>query len=204
MMKHEDAVGSLIAEGFSLIHATEFRLNREIVCDTVGVYGILIEKATPCLHAAGFQFSHPMWCVQCFEHVYTGETFGLRGRLSHHLFGTIRDSNFRESLLAIQVASHALWQHDDQCEWPEVLEERLTDWLNARTMIAYKTCSFVKDVEADILARAPSPLNIQRDHGGPNAIHLRRLRSAFRRCHGELSGKGLRRPDSAQRIGSPA
>jgi hypothetical protein len=83
-------------EGFSMLSAQEFLSNPDIVRDTVGVYAILVQNAESVLCRAGLPHSNilPVWVVDSYDHIYTGESVGIRSRLLHHLIGSIRESKF--------------------------------------------------------------------------------------------------------------
>jgi hypothetical protein len=178
-------------EGFSMLSAQEFLSNPEIVRDIVGVYAILVHDADRVLCRTGLPHSDmlPVWKVDGYDHVYTGESVGVRSRLLHHLTGTIRESNFRHSLIALQFVYEALWDGDESRL--EALEFQLNDWLIPRTMVAYKTCSLVGDVESDILQRSASPLNIKGRSRSKTAVHLKKARAQFT-DHIKTSGQLMR------------
>jgi hypothetical protein len=107
--------------------------------------------------------------------------------------------------------SEALW--DGEESRLEALECQLNDWLIPRAIVAYKTCSFVGDVENDILARSASPLNIKGRSRSKTAIHLKKTRAQFS-DHINASGQmlsALSKPRAAwltdsvkyQRFGEP-
>jgi hypothetical protein len=178
-------------EGFSILPAEQFLGNPELVRDTVGVYAISMQNAESFMCRAGLRYSEslPLWNVGGYSHIYTGESVGIRSRLLHHLIGTIRESNFRHSLIALQFVYEALWEGDEP--QLEALESQLNEWLMPRTMVAYKTCSFVGDVESDILARSASPLNIKGRSRTATAVHLKKARAQFT-DHIKASGQLMR------------
>jgi hypothetical protein len=144
--------------------ASQFFTCTSCIVDTVGVYAILIREVNPILIRMGYDVALDgrLWQISGYGHIYTGESVGVASRLIEHLTGTAEDSTFRESLIALQLATGAIWT-DQASRCRSRLEALLSDWLAENAMVAFKLCKFVGEVERGILERAPSPLNI-RDH----------------------------------------
>jgi hypothetical protein len=177
-----------------------------MVRDTMGVYMILILGADAILARAGFSESHLLtpWSHQNYQHVYTGESIGIRSRLRLHLCGTVRDSPVRELLLAYQFSDAALWPVSD--ENLDKLESRLNKWLLENALIAFRVGGYVRDVEKDFIQRLPSTLNTKGNSDSPFLPLLKKKRKAFRdylKATGQVRHCTVK-PCSAWLVGSTA
>lgn len=148
----------LIRQGFSLVGGASIEKFAHRIPEGPGVYVLLIANGNEILERAGYraQSDRAPWKLGRFVHLYTGESFGVRSRVAHHVTGTIKDSNFRMTLLALQAACHAISPTTQS--W--VSEDWLTEWLRQNALVGFRRAEFIKEVEADILERSPSPLNI--------------------------------------------
>ncbi len=167
------------SHGFSFVKASDLAGAWQTVQDLPGVYVVCL----PIGSLAGWQpdpEAPPMWRSDGYEHVYTGETYGLRSRLREHLTGTIGGSNLRETLLALDWDRKrkigAIAEGLDR----KGAEDALTEWLLANALIGFKHSAHIRDYERDILAFTASPLNVMRDVQTGYSRHLKVLRKAFR------------------------
>jgi hypothetical protein len=173
--------------GMTFISAAEFAIDPTKVPNGPGVYALMFRNGAQLLSASGFGSDQMarVWRHEDHHHLYTGESYGLRGRLHEHLGGSVRSSNFRETLLALQWCEGALPGGPSVTEDGAATEARLTEWLASEVMIGFKTCGYVRDVEAALLAQTASPLNIMRRTANAYAIGLKAKRA---RLHGEFAG----------------
>ena len=113
-------------------------------------------------------------------HMYTGETFGVRSRVIDHLFGNIRGSNFRLTVLA------ALWGSGFWGPAPgrfelQAREVWLTEFLSQRAGGGLRTRRLRQGQRAPIyLSTTPSPMNIEGRSRSSYAASLRQFRRAFK------------------------
>lgn len=158
-----DTHGRLLKERFSALPASALVACPSSVIDTTGVYAILLLDADVVLARIGYNtgVDGKLWSIGKYGHVYTGEGAGVCGRLLDHLSGTVRDSTFRESLIALQAATGAIWDNSDPLHADLIAEEILTEWLSEKALVAFKHCNLIGEVERDLLQRSPSPLNIK-------------------------------------------
>lgn len=169
-------------EGFSFMSAEAFVVDGAAVPDGPGVYAIFLHRGRDLLGTSGY-IEHrdlPLWSHEGYDHAYTGETYGLRSRLRQHLAGDARASNLRETLLALQFASGGLERIEDAEVEQASAEQGLSEWLRANTVIGYKPCGYVRDVEQAILDASASPLNLVRRNPSGYTRLLHALRSRFR------------------------
>jgi len=190
---------TLLKEGFAILSAREFLNDPYVVRDAPGVYIILLQGAADIFTLACFDAMEisATWRVRGHDHIYTGESVGVRSRLLHHLLGTIRLSNFRHSLLALEFVYKALWGSDEADL--SKLEQRFSEWIIPRALLAYKICPLIGEVEANIIKRSSSPLNIKGRARSPATLRLKRARAALTdhvRSTGQL-GKAISKPRSA-------
>jgi hypothetical protein len=191
------------SSGFRVLSAREFLRAPEQVRDTMGVYMILLSRAGEILSRAGLRDIAGLaaWTVSGHQHVYTGESIGVRSRVLTHLVGTVRDSAVREILLALQFSNAALWSYEN--ENLEDLEAKLTDWLSVNAMVAFRACNYVRDVERDLISRMPSPFNTKDNRKNTLAPHFKALRLGLR-SHLQATGQFRhreRRPRAGWLIG---
>jgi hypothetical protein len=180
MRKRELTAKWLEREGFAVLHAREFTPVPERVRDTMGVYMILISGVDELLSRAGLPLPVDLtnWSVSGHQHIYTGESVGMRSRALLHLCGTARDSVVRETLLALQHHNQGIWP--EGIEKLDGLEARLTAWLGDNALVAFRACDYVRDVERDLIARMPSPFNTRDNRKNALAPYLKALRKQFR------------------------
>lgn len=169
-------------EGFTFLTAQEFLTNPLLVPDHGGVYAVFIRCGQVMLEATGYSVDpqRPVWRHEDADHAYTGETYGLRSRISSHLAGDILTSNLRETLMALQWGAGALVDGPQLGTDRVQAESDLTDWMKANVLIGYRSSSYVKEVEAAILADTASPLNLSRSNPSAYADTLQDLRRRFR------------------------
>ena len=150
----------LTREGFSALSALHFLKQPEQICDTMGVYMIFIAGLCDLLAGAGISALDDLtnWSIEDYAHAYTGQSAAMRSRVLLHLRGSIRDSGVRETLLSLQFSHGVLWKDDDRALTR--LEGRLSRWLSEHAVVAFRACSYVRDVERDLIHRMPSPLNV--------------------------------------------
>jgi hypothetical protein len=147
---------------------------------TMGVYMILLADADKLFDRAGSPDTDQLaqWSILQHQHVYTGESVAMRSRTLLHLGGTFRDSGVREFLLALQYTHGLLWSSRGErvSEW----ELHLTEWLSDNAWVAFRACSYVRDVEKGLVKRMPSPFNIRGNSKSNLMRHLRAERDKFR------------------------
>lgn len=172
-------------EGFSFMSADAFLTDVRTVPDGPGVYAIFLQDGRALLQASGFieHRSLPLWREREADHVYTGETYGMRSRVRQHLAEDITVSNLRETLLALRFSLGALQRGSNIEDERATAEQGLTDWLRATAVIGYKSCGYVLDVEQAILDATASPLNLKRRT--PSG-YTRLLQDARRRFRDEV------------------
>jgi hypothetical protein len=146
------------------------------------VYAFLIDGGVTILQATDYieHSANPLWTEIGCDHLYTGETYGMRSRLRQHLSAEGGPSNLRDTLFAIQLGLGALGAEVEVTLDRAASEAALTRWLVPRTVIAFKQCSYVKEVEKAVLERAASPLNIRERDTTPHSQTLKELRQRFR------------------------
>lgn len=169
-------------EGFTFVSADTFLTNPSSIPDGSGVYTIFLRDGRELLQASGFieHREQPLWINGGADHLYTGETYGLRTRLRQHLAGDILVSNFRETLMALQFSLGGLERKTDSEDERASAEQVLNDWLRENAVIGYKPCGYVVDVERAILDATASPLNIARKNPTGYARLLQGFRHRFR------------------------
>ena len=162
--------------------------------DAPGVYLILLQGGDILF---GDFDTLPLLASEGYYHAYTGESIGIRSRLLHHLTGTIRESTFRESLLALQFSRAVLWA--EQIAGLGDLEARLSAWLVDNACVAYRVRNYIRDGEQEMLTRSASPLNLSGRPKDQFAKRLKADRVKFRQ-HLKTTGQGysgvLRSPSS--------
>ena len=169
-------------DGFTFLAADQFMKNPSQVPDHGGVYVVFVRGGQTMLNATGYSDDpqRPVWRHGEADHVYTGETYGLRTRLHSHLAGDILTSNLRETLMALQWGTSAL-VGGPQIEGDRgQAEHDLTEWIKANVLIGYRSCSYVKDVETAILTTTASPFNLNRSDRSDYTDTLQDLRRRFR------------------------
>ncbi|HCQ53062.1 MAG TPA: hypothetical protein DIV82_02655 [Brevundimonas diminuta] len=152
------------------------------VPDQPGVYVVLLKDTERMLGQLGFIESpgRPLWTHGGCQHVYTGETYGLRTRLTEHMTGSSEGASLRQSLLALHQAK--AWGSADVVVTDDRgrTEDSLSEWLKREIVIGYKQSAYVRDYEADILSWSASPLNIARRVVTPSTTTLKTLRERLR------------------------
>ncbi|MBK1976864.1 IS1595 family transposase [Brevundimonas diminuta] len=169
-------------DGFNFIDAATFIETPATVPDRPGVCVVLLKDTERMLSQIGFIESpgHPLWTHGGCQHVYTGETYGLRTRLTEHMTGSSEGASLRQSLLALHFAR--AWGSADFVVTDDRgrTEDSLSEWLKREIVIGYKQSAYVRDYEADILSWTASPLNIARRVATPSATALKALRERLR------------------------
>lgn len=155
-------------DGFTFMSAADFVADPEAIPNGPGVYGLFVKPEADLIGQLGYDLEGTPWSVDGNEHYYTGETYGLRGRLLDHLQGDVRSSNPRQLLLALQMQLGRL--EPSVAENKDETERRLNEWLADHVVVGFKSCGYVKDVERTILEAVASPLNLAR----PNITALTR------------------------------
>lgn len=114
-----------------------------------GVYAIFIRGGAAALAKSGYveDAALPIWRQQDAEHIYTGESYGMRSRLMEHVAGDVGASTLRETLFALQWGGNALPSGPHVDHDRAASEKRLNDWLRAHAIIGYRSCGYVYDVE---------------------------------------------------------
>lgn len=171
------------SEGFTFIDAAAFTETPTSVPDGPGVYIVLLKNAKQMLDQAGFieSATRPLWTHGGYQHIYTGESYGLRTRLTEHLTGSSEGASLRQTLLGLH--RKGVWGAanvivaDDR----DLTEDGLTAWLKEEVMIGYKPSAHIRDYEADILNWTASPLNIARRPANPFVDSIKELRERLRR-----------------------
>ncbi len=170
-------------ERFKLMRATDLLSNPEQVRNTVGVYIFLIAGLDRVLRRAGFPEQEQAlvkWSFGEYRHAYTGRSAAMRSRAIHHLAGEVRDSGVRQNLLALQFCYGVLWE---PCELVlDHWETRLTHWILENSIVAFRPCERVGEValvEAQLIARLPSPFNTEGNRSSPLTEPLAQMRAQF-------------------------
>jgi hypothetical protein len=193
-----DQHGKLLKERFTAVSASDLLARPSRIIDTVGVYAILIRDAEMIFGRLGYnpKLDGALWNVGGYGHVYTGESVGVCSRLLEHLIGSSRESTFRESLIALQRATGAIWNASHSRYYSHTDEQNLSDWLAENALVAFKHCILVGEVERDLLRRAPCPLNIKDRPRTP----FTGLLSDARRTHGipRKTGEPLNMPRASR------
>lgn len=153
-------ISPFVAEGFSLMTPSVFDRYPDKVPPAPGVYAILLRNGLTILRRCGYDVRHQPWKIRDFDHLYTGETWNLRARLTEHLDGEAERSGLRYTLLALQVYTGAVLFDGVEASI-EDHDLRLRRLLRADALIAFKRSDLVGDVEENLIARSGSPLNIR-------------------------------------------
>ena len=149
-------------KGFTLVAANEFFSDPKVVPAGPGVYVLFVKDGSQVLSAAGYAPDRKLatWEERGCLHLYTGESLGMRGRLTQHLLEGIRESDLRKTLLSIFWKDGAppggLPDFSDR----QAVEDALTEWMRTHVVIGFKTIGYTRTVERLMLERAASPLNI--------------------------------------------
>jgi transposase-like protein len=153
----------------------------EAVPNGPGVYALFVRNHGRLLTGSGFAENAdlPLWLHEGAGHLYTGETYGIRGRLLEHLAGSIRGSPLRETLLALQFDLGLLQRAPAENE-RALLEGNLTAWMRENVIIGFKSCGYVRDMERTILSVTASPMNLVRPNPDDFTKSLHERRRRFR------------------------
>jgi hypothetical protein len=175
-------------EGFVAISAEHLLERPAEIRDAMGVYMIFLRNVGSIFARSSISRIERIssWSVGDHQHCYTGESVAIRSRAILHLCGSVRDSGVREILLALQHADNAIWP--DRDENLNVLEMKLTGWLTENAIVAFRPCSYVRDVERDLISRMPSPLNLRGNTKSLFASALKAKRDNFR-AHLKTTGQ---------------
>ncbi|WP_312686545.1 IS1595 family transposase [Brevundimonas nasdae] len=168
-------------EEWNFLSAEAFLNEPTAVPNGPGVYAFFARDETGMLTASGYveQPNLPLWLHDGAAHIYTGETFGIRGRLLEHVRGSIRGSPLRETLLALQFDQGLLPVAPAE-EHRAVVEENLTEWMRDNVVIGFKSCGYVRDMERIILTATASPMNLVRPNANDYTKGLHERRRRFR------------------------
>lgn len=170
-----------LGEGFSLITGALLERYPKRVPAAPGVYALLVKDGHSILRKSGYDaaIEGAPWRIAQYVHLYTGESFDLRWRVSEHLAGCPVASNFKLSLLALQYGYRAIWPEYD----PRVghMDTKLRRFLVDNLLIAFKRADFIGELEADLIRRSRSPLNLRCKPQGVFSRDLSRLRAKFRK-----------------------
>lgn len=168
-------------EEWNFLSADTFLNKSEAVPNGPGVYALFAHDEMGLLTASGFieQPDLPLWRHDSASHIYTGETYGIRGRLLEHLAGGIRGSSLRETLLAVQF-DLGLLQAAPVQEQRALVEARLTEWMRDNVIIGFKSCGYVRDMERIVLSATASPMNLARPNANDYTKGLHDRRRRFR------------------------
>lgn len=176
-----DADMWLAKEGLAALHVKDLIRTTEAVPNQMGVYMVFLPDVDKLLSRAGFDRTDVVaqWSVYGHQHAYTGEGIGIRSRALLHIFGTICDSTLRESLLSLQFTTGVLWDGEPHGHLL-AMEQKLTRWMVDNAWLAFRSCSYCKDVEADLISRMPSPFNLTHNSKSPFRSSLKKHREKFR------------------------
>jgi hypothetical protein len=169
-------------QGFEFVSAEKFIENPDLIPDRPGVYVMMVEGGGELLAKSSYvpNSDAPVWVHEGSEHLYTGETYGLRTRLRGHLQGDRHVSNFRQTLLALQFCTGALPMGPAVTPDYQRTEEQLSDWLRPRVLIGFKSCHYIREEELNILRWTGSPLNINNSATPAYADVTRAMLGRFR------------------------
>lgn len=168
-------------EDWTFLTADDLVTKPEAVPNGPGVYALFVRDGAEFLKASGFveEADVPLWRLDGACHIYTGETYGVRGRVLEHLTGSIQGSPLRETLLAIQFDLGQLEREPAEQERARI-ESKLSDWMRGNIVVGFKSCGYVRDVERIILGATASPLNLVRPNPTEYTRGLHQLRRSFR------------------------
>lgn len=168
-------------EGWTFLTADAFLDRPEAVPNGSGVYALFARDAAGFLSGSGFveESVLPLWRHEGAQHLYTGESYGIQGRLQEHLVGSIRGSPLRETLLALQFHLGLLPRAPAE-EERALVEGNLSDWMRRNLVIGYKPCGYVRDMERIILSATASPMNLVRPNPSEFTKVLQERRRSFR------------------------
>ncbi len=165
--------------GFQFVPAAQFAQDWSVVRDLPGVYVLLLRDGAITLPDDAVN-DLPLWRRGGFVHVYTGESYGLRGRVREHLTGSLERSSLRESLLALRWSIGPAFGGIEVGPDRSSAEDKLTEWLLANALVGHKQSAHIRDYERDVLNFVASPLNTRRDQPTEFARKLREARALFR------------------------
>lgn len=168
-------------EDWTFLSADAFLSDPEAVPNGTGVYALFTRDEAQLLSASGYveKDDLPLWLHDGASHIYTGETYGIRGRLLEHLTGSVRESTLRETLLAVQFAL-GLVQRAPAEDERALVEGNLSDWMRQNIVIGFKSCGYVRDMERIILSATASPMNLVRPNPSEFTKALHEHRRGFR------------------------
>lgn len=168
-------------EDWTFLSADAFLSDPEAVPNGTGVYALFTRDEAQLLSASGYveKDDLPLWLHDGASHIYTGETYGIRGRLLEHLTGSVRESPLRETLLAVQFAL-GLVQRAPAEDERALVEGNLSDWMRQNIVIGFKSCGYVRDMERIILSATASPMNLVRPTPSEFTKALHEHRRGFR------------------------
>lgn len=171
-----------VDEGFKLTTPKILERGSRIVPAAPGVYAILLRSGDRALESAGYLEANRCapWRVDEYIHLYTGESFNICGRIQSHIYGEPAESGFQLTALALNYAHNSFWARGEM-EDGQSMTMHLQAILRDEALIAFKTVPLCGDVEADIIRRSGSALNIAARPADKFTRHLKGLRQKFRR-----------------------
>ena len=148
-----------------------------------GVYAIFARDGRALVESIGYQdpMGRPHWTHDDFVHLYTGESYGLRGRVLDHLTTGVDRSNLRLTLLALAHRGMPPFSLGALTGQADNDEAAMTEWFRESVVVGFKSCGYVKDAESAVLNATPSPMNIAGREVTDFASWLRGLREEFKR-----------------------
>ncbi|MES2292989.1 MAG: hypothetical protein V4527_06810 [Pseudomonadota bacterium] len=195
-----DTIEWLRRENYKVVTAAALAEAPNQVRNTVGVYILFVKNLDSIFAQADDQ--HKCELRRCsidgYQHAYTGRSAAMRSRAMHHLEGSVMDSGLREGILALQFHKGVLW-HPERLNLA-VWEKRLSTWLMANTVVAFRVCDKLGEVgkvEQQVISRLPSPFNFEHNRASAFVSLLAGPRAAFRQAIEEtdqLPKRGSRRP----------
>lgn len=147
-----------------------------------GVYGLLVRNGRQLVEAIGYREfgGEPLHDESDgFALLYIGASGEVRSRVKEHLAGEARISTFRKTLLAAEQFAGAISASGTPLPTAANEEYALDAWLATNTKVAVLPCEDYGARERVLLARMPSPLNIEHRKATPFARRLMMLRALF-------------------------
>ena len=157
----DDARSASWADDFSFVSAAEFLSDPKSIPTSPGVYALFLRSGEQLLDSVGYETGHlPGWKVNGRTHLYTGESFGLRQRVTQHLLGDLEDSTFRGSLLSIYSEAGLRRGEQPTFDDGDATESALAEWLANEVTIGFKVCGYTRAHQDALLRRTTTPRNI--------------------------------------------
>jgi hypothetical protein len=169
---------SELFDGFAFERARDFLDQTGQYGNELGVYCLFVDDGHSLLARCGFSVTtSEEWDSSHGKLLYVGEAGCVKWRVGQHLRGDSHVSNFRKSLMGLEL-SHRVFE---DCPSPAVdllaAEAWLSDWLGPRTVVGYKPCRYPGDLEAALIERSESPLNVVGRAPDDFMRHLKEVRT---------------------------